>query len=129
MACLLARPLTTVKDPLSGFFATRRSAILDCEGNARGFKIALELIVTAKNGSRVREIPVVFRDRVRGQSKMQLRVLLIYLARLTSLFLEHTLHDFRIHARSLTAVFRSIPAQRSEAAQPPPLMEKATPGK
>jgi dolichol-phosphate mannosyltransferase len=107
MACLLASPLTAIKDPLSGFFATRRSSILDCEGDAAGFKIALELIVKGK--IRVGEIPVVFHDRVRGQSKMRLSVLLTYLTRLGSLLLWQSYDDFRTLGRSLTAIFRLSP--------------------
>ncbi|MFL6515394.1 MAG: polyprenol monophosphomannose synthase [Chthoniobacterales bacterium] len=94
LACLLAAPLTTVKDPLSGFFATRRNAILGCEGNAAaGFKIALELIVKGGKHLRVREIPVVFHDRLRGESKMRPRVLLIYLRRLSALLLQQVVSE------------------------------------
>src|SRR4051812_30974006 len=94
LACLLAAPLTTVKDPLSGFFATRRDAILGCEGTAAaGFKIALELIVGGGKHLRVREIPVVFHDRLRGESKMRLRVLLIYLGRLSALLRQQVVKE------------------------------------
>src|SRR2546428_1815333 len=95
IACLLARPLTDVKDPLSGFFATQRKSLLGCNGDAAGFKIALELIANAKSGFRVKEIPVVFRDRQRGESKMRFRVLLIYLKRLSFLIIRQTRDDLR----------------------------------
>ncbi|MEP6698172.1 MAG: polyprenol monophosphomannose synthase [Verrucomicrobiota bacterium] len=81
-ACLLAWPLTRTKDPLSGFFATERARLIQCKNDAAGFKIALELIVQARRGFRVHEIPIVFRDRERGESKMRLGVLVTYLWRL-----------------------------------------------
>jgi dolichol-phosphate mannosyltransferase len=88
MACLLARPLTRAKDPLSGFFATERASLIQCGGDAAGFKIALEIIVNAKREFRVKEIPIVFRDRERGGSKMRFGVLATYLLRLMALLLR-----------------------------------------
>jgi dolichol-phosphate mannosyltransferase len=82
VACLLAWPLARLHDPLSGFFATDRAWLIQCAGDAAGFKIALELIVNAKRGFRVKEIPIVFRDRERGASKMRFGVLITYLLRL-----------------------------------------------
>jgi len=84
-ASLLVWPLARLHDPLSGFFATERTSLTRCRGDASGFKIALEVIVNAPTGFRVREIPIVFRDRTRGQSKIRLRVLAIYLFRLVAL--------------------------------------------
>ena len=59
--------------------------MIQCKGDAAGFKIALELIVNAKRGFRVKEIPIVFRDRERGESKMRFGVLVTYLLRLVVL--------------------------------------------
>jgi dolichol-phosphate mannosyltransferase len=81
-ACLLAWPISRLHDPLSGFLATDRARLLGCKGDAAGFKIALELIVNAERGFRVKEIPIVFRDRERGESKMRLGILVTYLFRL-----------------------------------------------
>ena len=117
-ACLLARPLTAIKDPLSGFFATRRSSILDCEGDAAGFKIALELIAKTKNRSRIKEIPVVFHDRARGNSKMCVGVLATYLARLGSLLILEMCDEIRALARSLTG-FDNLGRIRSGTGQNP----------
>lgn len=95
MACLLARPVTSVKDPLSGFFATQRKSLMRCKGDAAGFKIGLEVIVNASHGFRVREIPIVFHDRVRGNSKMRLRILLTYFRRLSILLFRHAQNRIR----------------------------------
>jgi len=85
-ATLLARPLTSVRDPMSGFFALhrdtwRRAATL----NPVGYKIALELIVKARC-RRCVEVPIVFGERQAGQSKLSLREQLRYLRHLARLY-------------------------------------------
>lgn len=84
-ASALAWPLTDVHDALSGFFAVRHEELLNIPADAAGFKIALEILVRGKRTLRVIETPIAFRDRVRGKSKMGLRVILIYLKRLCAL--------------------------------------------
>jgi dolichol-phosphate mannosyltransferase len=66
----LAYPLTGVHDCMCGFFAIARSRLLDLAGPAIGFKIAFEVIVRGRPTLRVVEIPIAFRDRTRGRSKM-----------------------------------------------------------
>ncbi len=72
LATWLARPLVDCADPMTGFFATRRSSLPDLR-NLRpvGYKIALELMVRGR--LRVREVPIDFRDRNVGFSKMNWR--------------------------------------------------------
>jgi dolichol-phosphate mannosyltransferase len=72
----LAYPLTGVHDSMCGFFAIARSRLLDLAGPAIGFKIAFEIIVRGRPTLRVVEIPIVFRDRTRGRSKMSIGVAL-----------------------------------------------------
>src|SRR6266513_549687 len=72
----LAYPLTGVHDSMSGFFAIARSRLLEVAPPTVGFKIAFETIVRAGSTLRVREIPVEFRDRARGQSKMSFGIAL-----------------------------------------------------
>ncbi|MBV9008119.1 MAG: polyprenol monophosphomannose synthase [Verrucomicrobia bacterium] len=71
-ATLLAFPLTGVHDAMGGFFAVRREALLEYAGNATGFKIAFEMLVRSRRKLRVLEVPIVFRDRQRGKSKMSI---------------------------------------------------------
>jgi len=87
IATLLARPLTHVRDPMSGFFAIRRSTFLNARNlNPVGYKIALELI--AKCGiNNVGEIPIRFTDRVRGHSKLTFKEQLKYLQHLRRLYM------------------------------------------
>ncbi len=86
VATLLARPLTSVRDPMSGFFALhrdtwRRAAPL----NPLGYKIALELMVKARC-SPCAEVPIVFGDRAAGESKLSLAEQLRYLRHLLRLY-------------------------------------------
>jgi glycosyltransferase involved in cell wall biosynthesis len=58
----------TVSDPLSGFFALRRSVVDGVELRPYGFKILLEIIARGR-WSRLQEVPFVFADRMAGESK------------------------------------------------------------
>lgn len=78
LASAAAYPLTGVHDSMCGFFAIRRSLLLQLAPTASGFKIAFEAIVAGGRDLRVLEIPIAFRDRARGTSKMSLGVALIF---------------------------------------------------
>jgi dolichol-phosphate mannosyltransferase len=85
----LAYPLTGVHDSMCGFFAIRRSRLLEVNPPTVGFKIVFETIVRARRRTtlRVREIPIQFRDRERGQSKMSFGIALRFFLRwLAALF-------------------------------------------
>jgi hypothetical protein len=70
IAAGIAYPLTGVHDSMCGFFAMRKTSLLEFTPAATGFKIAFEAIVQGGKQLRVLEIPIVFRDRARGTSKM-----------------------------------------------------------
>lgn len=87
VATLMARPLTSVRDPMAGFFALRRSTFergLDL--NPVGYKIGLELLVKC-GCERVVEVPIHFEDRRFGSSKLTLRQQLLYLQHLRRLYI------------------------------------------
>jgi dolichol-phosphate mannosyltransferase len=69
-ASLLAYPLTRVHDSMCGFFAISRQRLLQIAPVVTGFKIVFEILVKGGANLRVIEVPIAFRDRVRGQSKM-----------------------------------------------------------
>ncbi len=77
----MAYPLTGVHDSMAGFFTIRRSLLLALAPKATGFKIAFEVIVRGGRRLRVVEVPIVFRDRARGASKMTLRVASLFAVR------------------------------------------------
>lgn len=108
-ACLMAWPLSRLHDPLSGFFATERASLVQCKTDAAGFKIALELIVNAQRGFRVMEVPIVFRDRERGESKIRFGVLVTYLQRLVVLLIRRVGPSFGRSRSSLVLQSHKLP--------------------
>lgn len=73
IATLLARPLVELADPMSGFFAIRRSTVENAAPlDPVGFKIALELIVKGRC-TKTAEVPIHFSNRLHGESKLGLR--------------------------------------------------------
>jgi dolichol-phosphate mannosyltransferase len=80
-ASALAYPLTNVHDSMAGFFSISRSRLLEIAPPTVGFKIAFETIVRGGSKLRVLEIPIVFRDRASGKSKMSFGVAIRFLYR------------------------------------------------
>ncbi len=68
-AALLALPLTSIKDPMSGFFFIDKSIIKGMNLETIGFKLGLEIIVKCDYDTAV-EIPFMFKPRTRGDSKL-----------------------------------------------------------
>jgi len=86
VATLLARPLTSARDPMAGFFAFRRSTFEAGRAfNPVGYKIGLELIVKC-GCERVVEVPIHFEDRRLGKSKLTMRQQLLYVKHLRRLY-------------------------------------------
>ncbi len=85
VATALARPLTNLKDPMSGFFALRRDTFNGAAPlNPVGYKIGLELLVKCRC-RKVTEVPIHFASRKRGESKLTLKEQLRYLRHLVRL--------------------------------------------
>lgn len=89
LACMLARPVTPVRDATSGFFLVRASATRGVTIAAGGFKICLELLVRGWATS-VAEVPYVFVGRTVGESKMNLKEATGYLRQLYDLWQYRT---------------------------------------
>lgn len=85
LATLPALLFCDVRDPLAGFFAVRREKIINLPGRIPGFKIGLALIAEYGKGFRVTEVPIEFRDRDYGESKMGKRVVFDYCRQLVSI--------------------------------------------
>jgi len=68
-ATALARPLISVADPMSGFFAFRRQVLSRASLSPLGFKIGLEIMVRCRPDP-IAEIPISFRPRTAGSSKL-----------------------------------------------------------
>ncbi|HVY15754.1 MAG TPA: glycosyltransferase family 2 protein [Rhodopila sp.] len=65
-------------DPMSGFFMLPRPLFEDLARNlnGQGFKILLDLVLSSPAPLRVLEIPARFRERVAGESKLDMLVLM-----------------------------------------------------
>ncbi len=87
VATALARPFAgKVRDPMSGFFAIRRSTFNRAERlTPLGYKIALELMCKCRV-NRVQEVPIHFGLRTRGESKLNLKQQFRYLEHLSRLY-------------------------------------------
>jgi dolichol-phosphate mannosyltransferase len=86
---LLAYPLTGLHDSMCGFFAIRRSQLLELAPHTSGFKIVFETMVRGRGTLRVREIPIAFRQRLRGTSKMSFGIAVRFFVRWLWAILHH----------------------------------------
>ena len=85
LATLPALFFCGVKDPLAGFFAVERRKLTELSDSVPGFKIGLAILAEYGKDIRVAEIPIEFRDRDYGESKMNYWVALDYLKQLITL--------------------------------------------
>jgi dolichol-phosphate mannosyltransferase len=86
---VLAYPLTGLHDSMCGFFAIGRSRLLELAPQTSGFKIVFETMVRARGTLRVREIPIAFRERAHGKSKMSFGVALRFFFRWLHATFQH----------------------------------------
>lgn len=70
-----------VSDPMSGFFVVRQATVIALlpRLSVMGFKILLDLLVSAPVALKVAEVPYRFRDRVAGASKLDTATALEFL--------------------------------------------------
>jgi dolichol-phosphate mannosyltransferase len=70
-----------LSDPMSGFFMLGRELVekIAPRLSTQGFKILLDIVVTAGDGLRIVELPYTFRQRQHGESKLDAGVALEYL--------------------------------------------------
>lgn len=84
VAGVLAKGLTSMTDPTSGFMALRRDVLTGLVIDPIGWKIVLEIVV--RSGRPFRDIPIVFDDRKAGHSKLSIPVQLEYARHLGRLY-------------------------------------------
>ena len=85
LGCSLARPLTPVRDAMSGFFLVRRERLDGFRTSVSGFKIGFEIFVRSKP-RRLAEVGYVFVGRSLGVSKMTFAEARGFLNQLVSLY-------------------------------------------
>jgi dolichol-phosphate mannosyltransferase len=84
-AGLLARGLSPMTDPTTGFMAVRTELAQGLPLDGLGFKIVLETVVRGWP-LRLEEVPIVFTDRIAGESKLSGGVTVSYLQHLARLY-------------------------------------------
>ena len=84
-ATLLTKPLTEIRDPMSGFFFIKKDVIKNRKLSPIGYKILLEILVKGKYKNVV-EVPYIFQNRNSGTSKLTLKEYLNYLTHLARLY-------------------------------------------
>ncbi len=88
LANRIARMATGVRlsDPMSGYFMIRRAILEDIASSltSDGFKILFDIVATARDRLKVAELPFVFRSRLQGESKLDVRVIVDYVALVVS---------------------------------------------
>lgn len=67
---------TDLSDPMSGFFAVRREVVVAAAPRLSniGFKILFDLVASSPTPLRTAEAPYVFRNRLHGESKLDVKV-------------------------------------------------------
>jgi dolichol-phosphate mannosyltransferase len=89
-----------VHDSGSGFFAIRKAILEGVALTPRGFRMGFEILGKA-GWSRVAEIPITFKDRERGESKLQVRIFLQFLVQCLSIL------EYNLILRKSKAIARS----------------------
>lgn len=85
VATMLARPLTPVRDSMSGYFLLRKEVIEGVRLTPLGYKIGLEIMVKGVH-QRIKEVPFLFDNRTQGKSKMDFKVQMEYLMHIGNLY-------------------------------------------
>jgi glycosyltransferase involved in cell wall biosynthesis len=87
-ATLIARPLVPCTDPMSGFFALSKNTLGRAKVlNPLGYKIGLELMVRC-DVQKIQEVPIIFKDRTLGVSKLNIKTNALYLLHVSQLYLD-----------------------------------------
>lgn len=106
-AILLARPLTRVKDSMSGYFFVRREVIERYEFAPKGYKLLLEVLAYAEcDQIKIKEVPYTFMKREIGQSELNGSEIISYLALLSRLYLYKAKHYLNLGKRKIYSFIR-----------------------
>ena len=93
---------------MCGFFAIGRSRLLDLAPQTSGFKIVFETMVRGHGTLRVREIPIAFRERVRGKSKMSFGIALGFFFRWLRATFQHLVRGLHHRKQIATSTISDV---------------------
>ncbi len=94
-----------VSDPVSGFFAVRKSVVANAQLKPRGYKILLEVLGKG-NWEKDKEIPFEFVDREIGSSKLKLKTIIEYAQQVIDITFFSFLHHESAAWREWKRVFK-----------------------
>lgn len=97
--------LPDITDPVSGFFAMRKSVIAGARLKPRGYKILLEVLGKG-TWERDREIPFEFSDRETGTSKLKIKTIIEYAGQVADIALYSFTHHKSAAWREWKKVFK-----------------------
>ena len=103
LAASFAYGLTKMTDPTTGFMGLKRSLLSDIKLNPIGWKIVLETVFHLQD-KRIKEVPIVFRDRQHGESKLGAREQLEFLMHVYSLYKQQYPDTFEFIKFSLVGL-------------------------
>jgi len=88
LATLLARPLTSINDPMSGFFGIKKSLIEKMDQNwlLIGYKLLVEILAKTDGMLKICEIPIQFKQRLYGETKLNKKEVFNYLKLICKLY-------------------------------------------
>jgi len=112
VACMLAWPLTPIRDITSGFILVRRSALAGVELDPIGFKIGLEVAAKAKYGKAL-EVPYVFTDRIVGESKLNGKEITNYLRQLRRIYATRLFGARARGSAAIPALPANLPGEKT----------------
>ena len=81
----LALPLTSLTDPMTGYFGLHRDVLERGKASPIGFKICMEIYVKCGVKSHG-EVPITFGIRTEGESKLSSKVVVSYVMHLMELY-------------------------------------------
>jgi dolichol-phosphate mannosyltransferase len=84
VAIQFARPITSIHDATSGFALFKKEILDDVQLDPIGWKIVLEVAIKGKHRN-FKEFPIIFKDRLKGKSKLGKKAILNYLEHLGKL--------------------------------------------
>jgi dolichol-phosphate mannosyltransferase len=94
-----------ITDPVSGFFAVRKSVVEKAPLKPRGYKILLEVLGKG-SWEKDREIPFEFVDREIGSSKLKVKTIIDYALQVTDITLYSFSHHHSAAWREWKRVFK-----------------------
>jgi dolichol-phosphate mannosyltransferase len=97
--------LPDITDPVSGFFAMRKSVIAGARLKPRGYKILLEVLGKG-TWERDKEIPFEFSDRETGTSKLKIKTIIEYAGQVADIALYSFTHHKSAAWREWKKVFK-----------------------